>query len=173
VKRAVFLDRDGVLVKDTGYVTNPELLPRVAEAIKLLKGFLVVVVTNQAGVAKGYLTELQVISVNFQIKSTLAKQSAFIDKIYYCPHHPEGTVEKYKKVCSCRKPEIGMLKKAELELDIDLTQSFMVGDKLSDVKAGKSAGCRTVLIGSESVEADYIAKDLYGAVEWIMQEAKK
>jgi D-glycero-D-manno-heptose 1,7-bisphosphate phosphatase len=171
VKRAVFLDRDGVLVKDTGYVTNPELLPRVAEAIKLLKGFLIVVVTNQAGVAKGYFTELQVIAANFQIKTILAKQSAFIDKFYYCPHHPEGTVEKYTKECACRKPEIGMLKKAELELDIDLSQSFMVGDKLSDIEVGKSAGCKTVLIGSG--EADCVAKDLYEAAEWIMQEAKK
>jgi D-glycero-D-manno-heptose 1,7-bisphosphate phosphatase len=167
VKRAVFLDRDGVLVKDTGYVTNPELLPRVAEAIKLLKGFLIVVVTNQAGVAKGYFTELQVIAANFQIKTILAKQSAFIDKFYYCPHHPEGTVEKYTKECACRKPEIGMLKKAELELDIDLSQSFMVGDKLSDIEAGKSAGCRTILIGSK--EVDYVAKDLYEAAEWIIR----
>jgi D,D-heptose 1,7-bisphosphate phosphatase len=170
VKRAVFLDRDGVLVKDTGYVTNPELLPRVAEAIKLLKGFLIVVVTNQAGVAKGYFTELQVIDTNFQIKSTLGKQSAFIDKFYYCPHHPKGTVEKYTKNCACRKPNIGMFKKAELELDIDLERSFMVGDKLSDIEAGESAGCKTILIGSG--EADYIAKDLYGAAEWIIQETR-
>lgn len=169
MNKAVFLDRDGVLVKDTGYVTNPELLPRVADAIKLLKGFIVVVVTNQAGVAKGYMDEIRVIETNFQIQNALEKQGAYIKKFYYCPHHPEGTVKKYTRECACRKPEIGMLKKAELQYDIDLEQSFLVGDKLSDIKAGKSAGCKTVLIGSESKEADYIAKDLYGAVEWIIK----
>jgi D-glycero-D-manno-heptose 1,7-bisphosphate phosphatase len=171
LNRAVFLDRDGVLNKDTNHVTSPELLPRVAEAIKLLKGFLIVVVTNQAGVAKGYFTEYQVIEANIYIKNALAKQSAYIDKFYYCPHHPEGIVDRYTKKCYCRKPEPGMLKKAELELDIDLSQSFLVGDKLSDIQAGSVAGCRTVLItdGEDTRGADYIAKDLYGAGEWIIK----
>lgn len=176
VNKAVFLDRDGVLIEDTGYVANcnhVRILPMVSDAIKLLKDFLIVVVTNQAGIAKGILTEYQVREINQHIKNILRRQGANIDRIYYCPHHPQGTVKYYAQVCDCRKPGIGMIKKAESDLDIDLNKSFVVGDKQSDVDTGIAAGCKTILLSSKKnndTNANYVATDLYEAAEWIIKE---
>lgn len=172
--KAVFLDRDGVLIEDTGYVAScnsVRILPMVSDAIKLLKDFFIVVVTNQAGVAKGIFTEYQVREINHHIKSILRRQGAIIDRIYYCPHHPQGTVKYYTQECDCRKPGIGMIKKAGEDLNIDLGKSFMIGDKASDIEAGRIAGCKTILINDKKktdIDADYFANDLFEAAQIVV-----
>jgi D,D-heptose 1,7-bisphosphate phosphatase len=175
LNKAVFLDRDGVIIEDNArYISdcyNIKFLPKVVDAIKLLKDYLIIVVTNQAGVAKGYLTKKQVQKINISIQNTLAKKGALIDAFYYCPHHPEGIIKKYTKKCNCRKPKDGMLQEAALDWNIDLSESFLVGDKISDVQAGNEAGCRTILLtqSAKLAKCDHEAKDLYEAVKWIIK----
>ena len=115
----------------------------MSEAIKLLNrnGFKVIVVTNQSGVARGYFTEEIVKEVNRYIQESSAKQGAFIDKTYYCPHHVEGVIDEYRKDCYNRKPNPGMLEEAASKLDIDLEYSYLIGDKVCDIDAGRRAGC--------------------------------
>lgn len=178
--RAVFLDRDGTLIEDTGYphkISQVRFMPGAAEAIRLFKtnGYKVVVVTNQAGVARGYFTEEAVKEVNEYLVCTLSAQGATVDAVYYCPHHAEGTVEQYRNECHCRKPNPGMIEQAAIDLGIDLPNSFLVGDKDSDIEAGRSASCKTVLLASNGGEkrkpgqgmADYVASDLLDACRWI------
>lgn len=180
MNKAVFLDRDGTIIEDVGHINSYDkikFLPRVSKAVALLNksGFKVIVVSNQAGVAKGYTTERKVKEINRIIKETLAKCGAVIDKIYYCPHHKDGIVEKYKKDCSCRKPNTGMIEQATKEFDIDLKKSFMIGDKACDIEAGYKAGCKTAILANQNpikkeetkVLPDYIAEDLYWAVKMI------
>jgi len=145
MKKAIFLDRDGTIIADRGFVhkkEDVELLPGAARAIRMANqaGFLVVVVTNQSGVARGYFTEEDVQALNQYLAEILAQEGAHIDAFYYCPHHPEAPVKTYRKVCSCRKPQPGLILKAARELNIDLTQSWMMGDSPRDVEAGKRAG---------------------------------
>jgi D-glycero-D-manno-heptose 1,7-bisphosphate phosphatase len=187
VQRAVFLDRDGTIIEDTGYIGEIErvrFLPGVREAIQSLNGggFKVIVVTNQAGVARGYFTEESVQKVNTFIGESLAREKALIDGFYYCPHHIEGIVEEYRRDCYCRKPNPGMLEKAAHDFGIDLPRSFLIGDKESDIEAGNRAGCRTILIagrehaGNELNDAatpDYIAPGLYEAVSWLVKAYPK
>ena len=182
MKRAVFLDRDGTIIEDVGYLNECrkiKFLPRVSTAIKLLNesGFKVIVVTNQSGVARGYFTEEIVKEINRFIQESLAKQGAFIDKIYYCPHHVQGIIQKYKKQCHCRKPNPGMIEKAAREFSIDLKNSFAIGDKISDIEAGHGAGCGTILLadrsspdrdGRTALMCDHIATDLREAARWIL-----
>jgi D-glycero-D-manno-heptose 1,7-bisphosphate phosphatase len=181
MERAVFLDRDGTIIEDVGYLddcSRIKFLPRVSEAIKLLNksGFKVIIVTNQAGVARGYFTEDTVKEINRYTQESLAKQGAFIDKIYYCPHHAEGTIEEYKKDCNWRKPNPGMIEEAAREFEIDLENSFAIGDKSIDIEAGRRAGCKAILLASkghpnkegEIPLPDHIATDLYEAVQWLM-----
>lgn len=148
---AVFLDRDGTLNEDTGYVRHPEdvrLLPGSGEAVRLLNqaGFVVVLVTNQSGVARGLMTTDDVDAVNERLGELLAESDAHIDGIYYCPHLPDGTVPAFTRECECRKPKPGLLLKAAEEMDLDLAASFMVGDSPRDVQAGKAVGAATILI---------------------------
>jgi D-glycero-D-manno-heptose 1,7-bisphosphate phosphatase len=178
--RAVFLDRDGTIIEDTGYVAGKEqvkFLPRSAEAIKSLNenGFKVIVVSNQAGVARGYFIEADVRDTNQYIQETLAGQGARIDAFYYCPHHVEGVVEAYRRDCYCRKPNPGMLEWAKEDFGLDLDKSFVIGDRYSDVEAGLRAGCRTVLLGDGYAPAGgntavphRTAGDLYEAVAWLL-----
>lgn len=181
--RAIFLDRDGVIIQEPPhYVYRSDqlkLILRSEEAIKLLNenNFKVIVVTNQSGIAKGYYLEKEAILFNQLMKEELELYDAHIDAIYYCPHHPEATIKKYRINCDCRKPRSGMLKKAEKELNIDLKQSFIIGDKKSDIDAGKDAGCRTIMVltgyGKEeskikNIEYDSITNDLYSAVKYIL-----
>jgi len=181
MERAVFLDRDGTIIEDIGYLdecSKIRFLPRVSAAIKLLNenGFRVIVTTNQSGVARGYFTEETLREINRYIQESLSKQRALIDKTYYCPHHIEGIIEKYRKECHCRKPNPGMIKEAAVEYDIDLKGSFVIGDKISDIEAGHRAGCKTVLLadkeypeeGEIASMPDYIAADLYEAVNWLV-----
>jgi D-glycero-D-manno-heptose 1,7-bisphosphate phosphatase len=148
---AVFLDRDGVIIEDVHYLSDVgqvSLIPGAAQAVANLNvaGIPVVIVTNQAGVARGYFPENRVSEVHGYLNELLAHHGAWIDAYYYCPHHPEGPVENYRIVCECRKPKAGMLRRAAMELGLDLTCSYLVGDKSSDLAAGGAAGCKTVLV---------------------------
>ncbi len=174
-KRAVFLDRDGTIVRGAEYLRTPEeleLLPNAARAIKRFNegGYLTVIVTNQSGIARGFFTEERLAEVHNRLLDMLSKEGARIDAIYYCPHLAEGTVEAYSIDCQCRKPRAGMLKRAAGEHDIDLSTSIMIGDTPADVMAGKAAGCRTVLVQTHGngfdmpEDPDYTAKDLMDAV---------
>ncbi|MHC4289266.1 MAG: D-glycero-alpha-D-manno-heptose-1,7-bisphosphate 7-phosphatase [Planctomycetota bacterium] len=150
-QRAVFFDRDDTLISDSGYMQRPEqinLLPGVPEAMVQLKkmGYLLVVVTNQSGIARGLLTEEDLEQIHQELKKQLAAENAVIDALYYCPYHPEGEVENFSIESNLRKPNAGMLLQAEEDLDIDLTQSWMIGDSYRDIQAGKAAGCHTILV---------------------------
>jgi len=157
--KAVFIDRDGVINKDLGkYVTNPEefdFIEGVVEALKKLyaKEYKLVIITNQGGIAKGAYTEPNLKDIHKKMCDLLEKEGIKLDGIYYCPHHTKDS-------CGCRKPELGMIKRAIEEHDIDPRQSFFIGDKTSDIKAGKDAGCRTFL-----VRTGYAGKDRLYDVE--------
>lgn len=157
-QKAIFLDRDGTINKYVGFLRNEEefeLLPGVAEAVKKINksGYLAVVVTNQPVIARGEVTYSQLENIHNKMETFLGKAGAYLDAIYFCPHHPhsgyEGEVKELKIACECRKPKPGMLLKAAQELNIDLSQSYMVGDSESDIEAGKAAGCKTVLLNTE------------------------
>lgn len=148
---AVFLDRDGTLIAEKGYLCRPEevnLLPGAARAVRLLReaGFFLVLVTNQAAIAKGLLTEAQLAQIHERLQKLLECEGTNINAFYYCPHHPAGRLAVYRKRCPCRKPAPGMLLRAAREHCLCLPNSFLVGDKLTDVAAGRRAGCRTILV---------------------------
>ena len=147
-KPAVFLDRDGTINEETGYLSDPgqvTLLPGAAEALVRLEkaGFRLVVVTNQSGIARGYFTEADLGAVNGALDRQLRGMGAVIDAYYFCPHHPAYGE---KKDCDCRKPKPGMAKRAARELGIDLVKSYFVGDKCSDVEMGRNAGGKVVYL---------------------------
>ncbi|MBL0226683.1 MAG: D-glycero-beta-D-manno-heptose 1,7-bisphosphate 7-phosphatase [Geobacteraceae bacterium] len=150
MKRAVFIDRDGTINEEKDYLFRTDdftFIPGAPRAIRLLNeaGFLVVVVTNQSGVARGYYTEEDVHLLHRHIASQLDQHGARVDAWYYCPHHPSGRGS-YALPCRCRKPLPGMLLEAAGRFDIDLESSVMIGDKLVDVEAGAAAGCRSILV---------------------------
>jgi D-glycero-D-manno-heptose 1,7-bisphosphate phosphatase len=152
-KKAVFLDRDGVINVEKGYVHRIEefeLLPGVPRAIRLLKdaGFLVIVVTNQSGIARGYYPLDAVHRLHRHLDEELAAFGACIDAYYVCPHHPEHGIGDLKVDCSCRKPLPGMLEQAAADFGIHLSESYMIGDKPTDVEAGLAAGCRPLFLGT-------------------------
>ncbi|MBI4948845.1 MAG: D-glycero-beta-D-manno-heptose 1,7-bisphosphate 7-phosphatase [Deltaproteobacteria bacterium] len=177
---AVFLDRDGTINEDTGYLHKPEELVVIngaAEAIKRLNSasVTVVVVSNQSGVGRGYFTDSDVEAVNDRLVDVIGGDGASIDAIYYCNHHPDED-------CVCRKPSTGMLKKASAEHGIDLTNSYVVGDKGSDIELAFNAGAKGVLVltgkGQDESHklkrpADFVAEDLMNAVLWILDDLKK
>lgn len=151
--RAVFLDRDGTLIRDRQYDFRPdalELVPGAGPALRRLRaaGFRLVVVTNQSGVARGYFDEAAVRAVHRRLAALLAVAGAPLDACYYCPHHPAGPVSRYAVDCACRKPRPGLLLGAAADLAIDLARSWMVGDIWDDCRAGAAAGCRTVLVSA-------------------------
>lgn len=148
---AVFLDRDGTVIEEVNYLSRVDqvrLLPGAAEAIARLNrsGFAVIVVTNQAGIARGYFAEERVAEVHDRLTNLLCRAGARVDAFYYCPHHDTEGVGSYRIVCDCRKPKPGMLLAAARDHGLDLTRSWMIGDKLCDVAAGAAAGCTTVLV---------------------------
>jgi D-glycero-D-manno-heptose 1,7-bisphosphate phosphatase len=161
MKPAVFVDRDGTLIIDRGYLSrldDMELLPGAIEALRLVReaGFAVVVVTNQAGVARGRFEESFVPEAHRHLQSLLESGGASVDAFYYCPHHPEGVVDAYRRVCECRKPAPGMVVRAARELDLDVARSFVVGDTWLDVGLATRAGARGILVRTgygASVEA--------------------
>ncbi|MCM1261981.1 MAG: HAD family hydrolase [Butyrivibrio sp.] len=172
-KPAVFLDRDGVLTEERSYVCSAaelHIFGYTAECIAKIreKGYYGIVITNQGGIAKGLFSENALKNMNrYLIEKTR------VDAVYYCPHHPEGCVERYRKVCNCRKPGTGLLERACRDYNIDLEKSYMVGDRASDILMGQRAGIKTVLLESgygtarleQSVEPDYILQDLRDVVE--------
>ncbi len=151
MKPAVFLDRDGTIIEDRGYIARLEDIvpfPWSARAIAELKaaGFLVIVVTNQAGVARGIFDEPFVAEAHQYLGELLQREGAAIDAYYHCPHHPDGIVERYRLACGCRKPEPGMIHAAAHALDVDVPASFVVGDKWLDVELAQRAGASGVLV---------------------------
>jgi len=187
--KAVFLDRDGTINEEVGYLSDLKkfkLLPEVAPAIKLLNdyGFKVIVITNQAGVARGYFGEDKLKEIHQEMKRQLRDRDAYLEGVYYCPHHPTEGRGKYKKNCRCRKPNPGMLEKAARDFDLDLSNSYLIGDQLTDIKLGNNAGCGTILVltgyGKESyrgkddcqVRVDFVADNLEKAVVWILEKEK-
>lgn len=184
----VFMDRDGTVSKEIGYVNHParyELLPRTAAAIRKLNqaGIKALLTTNQAGVARGYFKEDMIWKVHDKLERLLKEKDAYLDSIYYCPHHPDVGEGKYRQDCDCRKPKPGLLIQGKEEFDLDLTKSYMIGDKISDVEVGQEVGAKGVLVLTGyglgayeyereqwNVEPDYIAKDLLDAVNWILKD---
>ncbi len=184
LRRAVFLDRDGTICRDLNYLSDPdrvELLAGAAPALRRLQaeGFLLIVVTNQSGIARGYLTESTLAGIHDRLRAVLNDHGVRITAFYYCPHLPDGILPEFRQTCSCRKPEPGLLLQAAREHGVDLDRSFMVGDKPSDIQAGKRAGCRALLLHpgrSESLpdfapseRPDAVMADLSMAVNWILE----
>lgn len=184
MKPAVFLDRDGTLIEDVGYLDRLDriaLFPWTVDAIRALNrgGFIVVVITNQSGVARGFFTEAFVEETHRHLGARLAAGGARIDAYYYCPHHPDGTVAAYRRHCECRKPASGLVDRAVRELDLDPARSFVVGDKWLDVGLARAAGARGILVRTGTgaaeearprpgVSADAIVDNLAGAASWIL-----
>jgi D-glycero-D-manno-heptose 1,7-bisphosphate phosphatase len=151
LRPAVFLDRDGTINEDVDYLRHPDqmrLIPGAAAAIARLnkRGLAVIVVTNQSAVARGLLTEDGLAAVHAHLTGLLAAEGAHVDGIYYCPHHPEAPDADYRRDCDCRKPAAGMLLQAAREHGLDLAASVMIGDSLRDLEAGKSAGCKSLIL---------------------------
>ena len=179
---AIFVDRDNTIIEDPGYLRDcdrVQLLPGAAGALARLRdaGYPVVVVTNQSGIARGYLTEEELAAIHQRLQQLLETHQTGIDAFYYCPFldGPNAVVEEYHRDSELRKPKPGMLLAAARDLDLDLTRSWMVGDSERDVQAGHAAGCRTILIGErvrdDEPHPDFIAKDFPSAVDWVLHEA--
>lgn len=184
MNRAVFLDRDGVINEEVQYLSEParlRLIPGAARAIQRLnrRSIAVVVVTNQAGVARGLYPESQIDVLHHALAELLSREGARIDRFYYCPHHPAEGLPPYRLECACRKPQPGMLLQAAIDLELDLAHCWIVGDKASDLIVGEHTGCQAILVEtgygrqtwsewSESFQPCYVAHDLADAVEWIL-----
>lgn len=189
--KAVFLDRDGTINEEVGYVNHLDrfrLLPRVGEAIRLLNqiGMKVIVITNQAGVARGYFPESFLHRVHRRMEEELKEKGAYIDRIYYCPHHPDAGEPPYRQKCRCRKPETGMIEEAVRDFGIDCSKSYVVGDRGADVEFGQRIGAKSILVltgygrgewelfgGEWKSKPDFVAEDLFEAVQWILQQEKR
>ena len=187
-KRAVFLDRDGTLIREVAYLSRLEeieILEQASSAVTRINqaGVLAVVVTNQSGVARGLLSEERLQEIHRSIDRSFVQRGARLDAFYYCPHHPDRGSNHYRQRCGCRKPQPGLLLEAARELEIDLQASCMVGDRLVDVRAGRSAGCTSVLVKTglgmqelaryqglqdrSNTRPDFVAADLLEAVQWM------
>lgn len=175
-QKAVFLDRDGTINKYVGFLRNIddfELLPGVSNAIKTINnsGYLAIIVTNQPVIARGEVTYEELNAIHNKMQTLLGREGAYVDAIYYCPHHPhkgyEGEIPELKIECECRKPKPGMLLEAANDFNIDLVQSWMVGDGENDIKAGKAAGCKTVLIGSDNYLQDVSVSSLEEFIKYL------
>lgn len=190
-KTAVFLDRDGTINEEVGYLDRAEklrMIPAAFEAVRLINqsGMEAVVVSNQAGVAKGLFTESFVHEINDLIQNALLEKGARIDAFYFCPHHPTEGVDPYRRICNCRKPAAGLLQQAAVDRNIDLSRSYLIGDRLRDVETAHRAGAKGVLVatgyGQEVIEnggqdapnelntPDAVAKDILEAVHWILKD---
>ena len=183
---AVFLDRDGTLIEDIGYLRFPRevaFYPWSVDAVRALNqaGLAVVVTTKQSGVARGILTEPMIEDVHRHLSMLLDAGGARIDAYYYCPHHPEGTVAAYRSRCGCRKPACGMIERASADLGLDPARSFVVGDKWIDVGAARAAGARGILVRTgygatqeteppPGLAADAVVDNLVEAVSWILRQ---
>jgi len=190
---AVFLDRDGTINEEVGYLDSIDklkLFANTAEAIRMINGsgMKAVVITNQSGIAKGYFNEEFVETVHTRIQQILKAKGAFIDAFYYCPHHPTEGLGTYQQSCACRKPEAGLLIAAAQDMDIDLARSYVVGDMVKDIQVASRVGAKGILVktgyGLNTIEKDltldsteisrpnYIAEDILDAVKWIMNDKR-
>ena len=185
-KPAVFLDRDGTINEQMGYINHESrfvLLPGVADAIRLLNlnGYLSIVVSNQSGVGRGYFPVDLVHKIHDRLKSGLKNQGVVLDQIYFCPHYPGGSVAEYDRSCTCRKPGTGLIDQAVKDFPIELSASYVIGDRCSDIKMAHRAGMKGILVKTGygrgdleyvfprlSYQPDYVAEDLFGAVQWIL-----
>jgi len=183
-ERAVFLDRDGTIIEEVGYLDRPErveLFPWTIDAVRVLNraGLAVVLVSNQSGVARGFFTENVVDAVHQRMADLLAEGGARIDAYYYCPHHPDGKVPQFAQKCECRKPGRALVDRATRELGIDPARSFVVGDRWLDVALGRAVGAQSVLVrtgygASEEdrrpteLVADAVVDNLIAASSWIL-----
>ncbi len=186
---AIFLDRDGTINEEVGYLDSIDklrIIPAAFEAIRLINKSCMkaVVITNQAGVARGLFTEEFVRKINGQLQSVLLEKGAVIDRFYFCPHHPTEGHDPYRRICDCRKPAPGLLHQAAADLDIDLNRSYLIGDRFQDMEAAHRAGAKGVLVltgygqdllqeagpdrANELNQPDYIAKDILEGVHWIL-----
>ena len=180
---AVFLDRDDTLIRDRGYLSDPggiEFLPGAPEAVRLLNeaGIPAILVTNQSGIARGLLDEARLSAIHGRLRELLAERGARLDAVYFCPHHPEGAVPGLSISCTCRKPAPGLLLQAAKDFGLDLPSCFMIGDKIEDVQTIHGVGGKGVLIymgkpADPDVEPDFVARDLIGAVQWVLSAMKK
>ncbi len=188
LRPAVFLDRDGTINEQMGYINHIcrfQLLFGAAEAIKKLNdaGIPVVIISNQSGLARGYFPETLLDEVHEKMRGLLAEKGAHVDGIYFCPHHPEAKEKRFRAVCNCRKPKPGLVLEAAKQLDLDPERSYVVGDRWSDIKTAANCGARSVLVRTgygrgdeqyigpqQEIQPDYIAEDLMAAVQWILQE---
>ena len=177
VNKAVFIDRDGTINVNVEYLNTPDnfqIYPGVAEGIKLLQdnGYKIIVITNQSGIARGYFSEETLDMIHEKMKNELSNKGASIDAIYFCPHHPEDG-------CNCRKPNIGLFKKAIKDFDVDPMHSFIIGDRMLDVEAGFKIGLKTVLVPEDKekvekemmeskIKPDYVCEDFYSGIKWIL-----
>lgn len=185
MKKAIFIDKDGTLISDVPYNVDPDkivLTDGAVEGLRLLqrKGYALIVISNQAGVAHGYFAEEDLEPVIFRLHRLLGSAGITLNGFYYCPHHPMGKLSQYTVSCNCRKPAPGMILKAAADMNISLQASWMIGDILHDVEAGNRAGCQSVLInnGNETVwemnehsRPAYIAKDLLEAARLIINHS--
>jgi len=187
---AVFLDRDGTINEEVGYVnhiTRFKLIPEAIEGIKLINkiGLLCIVITNQGGVAKGFFDEKFLNKLHNRMLWLLKKNGARIDGIYYCPHHPHGSVKKYSIPCKCRKPATGLIEQALRDFNISLKNSYYIGDQRRDIEFGKRLGLTTILVKTgyglgeimfkkfnKKLKPDYIAENLLDAARWIQKHGK-
>jgi D-glycero-D-manno-heptose 1,7-bisphosphate phosphatase len=189
MRPAVFLDRDGTLIEERGYLDRLDLLelfPWTVDAVRLLNraGFATVVVTNQSAIGRGIIDEPLLHAVHQAIDARLAAGRARMDAYYFCPHHPDAELKAYRQVCRCRKPQPGLIERACRDLRIDPSGSVMVGDRWLDIACGKAGGTRTVLVrtghGGHEVEhpppgvsADAILNNLMEAVAWILRSCSR
>jgi len=190
-RRAVFMDRDGTVSDEVGYVNHIDryrMLPKSASAIKRLNdaGFLTFIITNQSGVARGLFDEALVRRVHERLSGWVREAGAHLDGIYFCPHHPTEGKSPSGQPCDCRKPKPGLLQRAAREHDVDLAASYMIGDTVLDIEAGQRAGATSILVltgygkgdlefrmKQRGLEPAYVAEDLTAAVEWILAREKK
>ena len=188
MKRAVFLDRDGTLIEESGYLDRLERLvffPFSVDAVRVLNraGFAVVVITNQAGIARGIVRESFVEEAHRHIAGRLEAGGARIDGFYFCPHYPGGVVEQFSRTCDCRKPQPGLLLRAAADLNLDLEHSFVVGDRWHDLAAGQAVGATGVLVRTglgwkdeaaphPGTVPDAIVDNLMDAAAWILEQQK-
>jgi D-glycero-D-manno-heptose 1,7-bisphosphate phosphatase len=186
MNKAVFIDKDGTLIKDIPYNVDPakiELDPHAKTALAMLKshGFKLIVISNQSGVAHGFFKEDSLQIVSERIQQLLHSENISIDAFYFCPHHPEAVDERYAIACICRKPQPGLILRATKDFGIDTSSSWMIGDILHDVEAGNKAGCSTILLDNghetewltnEKRWPNYIVKNLEEAARIILQSTK-
>ncbi len=185
----IFLDRDGTINEELEFISSPDdikLIPLSADAIRQANeiGLKVFVITNQSGVARGFIKEEELVRVHNKLVELLNQEGAHIDAIYFCPHHPELGEPPYKMECECRKPNSGMLRQAEKEFNIDLKKSFVVGDRIIDIQAASAVGATGILVLTgygknqideilkNNIEIDYIAENLYDAMQFIKTKIK-